>query len=141
MRIVVTGACGSVGQCVVQHAIAQGHEVIGVDIGAERNADPVPVVDEGKVANPVKKYTFIQADLRDYETALKVFANCDALIHLAAIRWPGDGRVETHNTCGILFLGRKRSLTESNYYKEMLPCPGMCFEQRRRWVKFVIKSH
>lgn len=100
----------------MRHAVAQGHEVIGIDIGAERDADAVPVVDEEIAANSVKKYTFIHADLRDYETALKLFENCDALIHLAAIRWPGDGRVETHNTCGIFLLELKRSLIDSNLF-------------------------
>lgn len=89
MKIAITGACGVVGRCVIIHALASGHEVIGID-----------AIEQNKGDIDSNKYAFVQADLRDYETCLKLFADCHALIHLAAIRWPGDGQVKTHNTCG-----------------------------------------
>ncbi|OBZ72475.1 GDP-mannose 3,5-epimerase 1 [Grifola frondosa] len=85
MKIAVTGCNGDVGTRVVAAARAQGHEVVGID------ATPA-------LAPTDKGYVFVQADLRAYDAALAALRGCDAVVHLAACRTPGDYVAETHNT-------------------------------------------
>ena len=73
MRIGVTGAAGRVGRAVVDAAAAAGHEVVAIDIVAPPDADPA----------------VLPIDTTDYEALASAVADCDALIHLAAIAGPG----------------------------------------------------
>ena len=91
MKILVTGCTGSVGRRVVLHALKEGHQVVGVDyVGRDEDND---------VAEAMKSpsFSFVEADLRDYDTVLKLLTSCDAVIHLAAHRNPGDYVWKTHN--------------------------------------------
>lgn len=88
MKIAVTGSTGVVGRAVVAHALQQGHEVVGIDI-----ANPVATDIENK-----ELFNYVQADLKDPDVVMKVLEGCEAVIHLAAIRTPGDGKFQTHNT-------------------------------------------
>lgn len=63
-KIAVTGSNGRVGKRVVLDALAHGYHVLGVDHSALATADHR---DLG--AN----FTFLQADLRDYNETLKAF--------------------------------------------------------------------
>lgn len=87
MKIAVTGCNGSVGQRVVVRALKTGHTVVGVDKVAKEDTefchDP--------------HFTFVPADLTNYEEALKVLQGCDAIVQLAGIRQPIDFKVNTHN--------------------------------------------
>ena len=91
MKIAVTGCNGSVGRRVVLCALKEGYQVSGVDwVDYQSHGDAA----EART-NP--NFTFIEADLRDYDTALKVLTGCDAVVHLAAYRNPGDYVWQTHN--------------------------------------------
>ncbi|KAF8575654.1 NAD-binding protein [Ramaria rubella] len=86
MKIAITGAAGTVGRVLVAHALNCGHCVVGIDL---INTASNPHQNEG--------YVFIQADLTDYDQVLSALTRCDAVVHLAAIRTPGDGKEKTHN--------------------------------------------
>ncbi len=97
MRIAVTGCNGSIGSRVVLAALGQGHTVVGID------SAPLPDVlkhllpEQGPVEQPTK-FAFHQADLRDYDTGLGLLRGCEGIVHLAAMRTPGDYVVASHNT-------------------------------------------
>ena len=80
MKIAVTGVAGDVGGFVTRELAAAGHEPVGVDL---RPPDGLPLARfvRGSVGNP--------DDLRD------AFTDCDAVIHLAAIRDLGIAPDET----------------------------------------------
>jgi len=92
MRIAVTGSSGVVGQAVVKHALDSGHQVVGIDINPGEN-----LAVEG-TTHAENAYRFIKTDLKNSNACIAVLRGCDAVIHLAAIRSPGDGLFETHNT-------------------------------------------
>ena len=104
MRIAVTGCNGRVGQPVVRCALRLGHEVVGIDVSesppVSTNADSEANNTSATVSyfnNP--KFTFIKADLREYDVALKCLQGCDAVIQLAAFPHPKDYIAITHNKC------------------------------------------
>jgi len=87
MRIAVTGGNGKVGQGIVAMALTQGHQVVSID------QTPPP-----KINWP--HYSFIQANLTNYEEFVQAIRGCDALIHMAAIPAPGhhpDPKVHNNN--------------------------------------------
>lgn len=86
MRIAITGCSGSIGKCVVRRALAQKFTVVGIDNNA-------PIDDSSHDG----AFSFIQVDLTDYEATLKALANCEGIVHLAAIPQPRDYGVTTHN--------------------------------------------
>jgi len=89
MKLVITGSNGSVGRRVVKLALEQGNTVLGIDLAQHcADIDPGGIYDE---------YTFVAADIRDFEVVLKLLEGYDAVINLAAHRNPGDYKVETHN--------------------------------------------
>ena len=71
-RIVVTGGSGKAGRWVVRHLREHGHDVV--------NVDRVP-------SDEVHTY---RADLTDLGQVYGVLEGCDAVVHLAAIPWPGE---------------------------------------------------
>jgi len=75
--VVVTGACGRVGQCAVAHLRAAGHAVIALDLKTRRAAATARRWGSGvEVA---------WADIRDASAWPGLLARADAVIHLAAI--------------------------------------------------------
>lgn len=91
MKIVVTGCNGSVGRRVALHALKEGHQVLGVDwIDRQTHTDVAE-------ANKDPNFSFVEADLRDYDTTMRVLTGCDAIVHLAAYPNPGDYIWQTHN--------------------------------------------
>jgi len=102
MKIAITGCNGSVGKPVVAHMLRHGHTVVGID--ARQDED---------VTNS-DKFTFICADLLEYDRALEALAGCDAVVHLAAMRDPGDYRVKSHNTNVVLSWNVLRACAELN---------------------------
>lgn len=90
MKIAVTGCNGLVGKPVVALALARGHSVAGIDYDGE------PTVE----ASQTSAFTYTRADLKDYDTTLKLLEGCDSVIHLAAHPNPGDYRVASHNQWG-----------------------------------------
>ncbi|KAF8227176.1 NAD(P)-binding protein [Tricholoma matsutake] len=83
----ITGCNGNVGKRVVTLALRRGYTVVGVD--------PKPQFGHNWVNS---QFTFIHADLADYDTVLKVLEQCNSVIHLAACSNPGDYKVNLHNS-------------------------------------------
>ncbi len=91
MRIAVTGTSGLIGRAVVDLALAEGHEVVGID----RVAPP-----EGAARPGV---TAVTLDMAGYAEVLGALRGCDALVHLAAIPTPShnpDHEVHNNNVVG-----------------------------------------
>ncbi|MDP3102210.1 MAG: dTDP-glucose 4,6-dehydratase, partial [Phenylobacterium sp.] len=89
MKILVTGGAGFIGSAVVRRAVADGHEVVNLDVLAySANLENVAEVS----ASPL--YAFEQADICDAPAVKAIFARHqpDAVMHLAA---------ESHNDRAI----------------------------------------
>jgi nucleoside-diphosphate-sugar epimerase len=85
MKIAVTGGIGLIGRAVVDMALANGHEVVCIDIGGSS-----PHADGA---------AFVSADATRYDELEPALRGCDALVHLAAIRSPiGHPDHIVHNT-------------------------------------------
>lgn len=77
MRIAVTGSSGAVGRAVTALALKEGHSVVGIDRAH------APSDQQGT-------FSFIAADICDYDAMVRAMAGCDALVHLAAIAEPNQ---------------------------------------------------
>ena len=87
-RVAVTGAAGRVGQGVVALLRSRGKDVVAVDCVPP----PQDNLDDGVVWRRV--------EMTDYDAVVKAFADCDGLVHLAAIARPGilpDAHVHANN--------------------------------------------
>jgi len=73
MRIAVTGATGWIGRVVVEAAVADGHDVVAMDL----------------VASPEPEPAVLAVDTTDYPALRRAADGCDVLVHLAAISGPG----------------------------------------------------
>ncbi|KZT41245.1 NAD(P)-binding protein [Sistotremastrum suecicum HHB10207 ss-3] len=101
MKIALTGVNGRVGRKIAGGALKDGHSVVGIDY-----ADPNPEHE------PHENFTFIKADLQDYQAALNAFKGCEAIIALAALPNPGDYLVATHNTNAVVSWNVLRAAAE-----------------------------
>jgi nucleoside-diphosphate-sugar epimerase len=72
VKIVVTGAAGRLGEFVIRHAKASGHEVCGLDT-------TIPPGDHGR---------WLSVDLRNLPELIDTFRGVDAVVHLARLRFP-----------------------------------------------------
>jgi UDP-glucose 4-epimerase len=84
-RIGITGAAGFIGSNLAERLLAESVEVVGVDdlsMGSLRNL-------AGMLDDP--SFTFSQFDCRDGARLLEAFADCDAVVHLAAMKIPRYG--------------------------------------------------
>ncbi|KAF8530359.1 hypothetical protein BU17DRAFT_35443 [Hysterangium stoloniferum] len=88
MKIAITGAAGTVGRRVVAHALECGHQIVATDVRG-----PIDSKDSLATCDP-QRYTFIQADLKNFDKVVDVLKGCDAVIHLAALIFP---TYNTHN--------------------------------------------
>jgi dTDP-glucose 4,6-dehydratase len=89
MKILITGGAGFIGSAVVRRAIADGHEVVNLDVLTySANLENVASV----AGDP--RYAFEQADICDQPKIREIFARHrpDAVMHLAA---------ESHNDRAI----------------------------------------
>lgn len=87
MRIAVTGGSGDMGRNLLPYLVEQGHTVVSID-------RTLPATFQQGI-NPMI------ADTRDFGQLVAGMRECDALVHLAAIRSPGnhpDQVVYTDNT-------------------------------------------
>lgn len=117
MRIIVTGGAGFIGSAVCRHLVRENHHVVNVDkLTYAGNLHSLKEI-EGR-----DNYTFVQADIGDYDTMLEVMKrhDVDGVMHLAAeshvdrsIDGPGIF-VET-NVVGTVSL-----LTAANKYRDTL---------------------
>ena len=81
----VTGAAGFVGANLVERLLAAGSTVIGVDdlsTGSMANVAHLQADD---------RFTLHEFDCRDEQRLHEVFAQCDAIVHLAAMKIPRYG--------------------------------------------------
>nr|VWO96450.1 Nucleoside-diphosphate-sugar epimerase [Ganoderma boninense] len=106
MKLAVTGCNGDIGPRVILAALAQGHTVLGIDIA--KLPDVLTHLPEYQSA----RFAFHEADLRDYEAATELLRGCDGIVHLAAMRTPGDYHVETHNTNVVISWNILRAAAE-----------------------------
>jgi len=79
MKVLVTGGAGFIGSHLVDLLIDKGHQVMVIDnlsIGRLSNLEHL---------NTNKNLTFVEADIRDYETIEPLFKQQDWVFHLAAL--------------------------------------------------------
>ena len=91
MQIAVTGSSGRIGRAIVDLALAQGHQVVGLD-----RVRPKPDAGQPEVR-------FIQLEMTEYYGLVQAFQGCDAVIHMAAIPGPRghpDHWVHNDNVAG-----------------------------------------
>ena len=89
MKILITGGAGFIGSAVVRKAVADGHEVVNLDVLTySANLENVTSVAQSQL------YAFEQADICDAAAVQAIFArhSPDAVMHLAA---------ESHNDRAI----------------------------------------
>ena len=84
-HILITGCNGEVGRKVVEMALQDGHTVLGADKTTSNDSPNHP------------RFTFKVADVCDPGAVMELVEGCNAIIHLAAIRNPGDYLFEAHN--------------------------------------------
>src|SRR4051812_16104636 len=88
MRIMVTGASGTIGSYVVSHLLAAGHAV------SSYSRAPSPSV-EGT--------HFLAGDIMDLDRLAEACHGCDAIVHLAAV--PGPRRAPTEQLMSVNVIG------------------------------------
>jgi UDP-glucose 4-epimerase len=96
MRIAVTGCSGRIGRVVAEMALAQGHQVVGLD-----RLRPDRALMAAVVGHPA--FAFVQAGMDEYAALEAALRGCEALIHMAAIPAPGyhpDHWVHNDNVVG-----------------------------------------
>ncbi|KAF4596508.1 hypothetical protein EYR40_007794 [Pleurotus pulmonarius] len=100
MKIAITGCSGSVGKRVVSFALKLGHTVLGIDRELPGHTDERAGV------------VYVKLDLTDYNAALEILKGCEAVVHLAAFRNPGDYGATTHNNNVVLSWNVLRAAAE-----------------------------
>jgi len=78
MRILITGGAGYIGSTLTSLLLAAGHQVRVLDSLAYGGQSLL-----GVWAHPC--FEFVRGDIRDTETMRKGLADCDAVVHLAAV--------------------------------------------------------
>jgi UDP-glucose 4-epimerase len=84
-RVGITGAAGFIGSNLAERLLAEGVEVVGVDdmsMGNLRNL-------AGMLEDP--SFSLAEFDCRDSAKLGQAFAECDAIVHLAAMKIPRYG--------------------------------------------------
>lgn len=82
MRVMVTGASGDFGSCIIPEILGRGHEVVG--LSRREHQLPAPC------------YRHISADVRDADALEKAMAGIDAVVHLAWTTHPMHDAAATH---------------------------------------------
>src|SRR3990167_2250810 len=98
MKIVVTGASGHIGACLVRRLITEGHEVLAIS----RHASHSPAL----MDLPIRTRNI---DIRDTAALQKAFTGADRVYHLAArisITGSQRGQVRNINVDGAFSAGR-----------------------------------
>lgn len=109
MKLVVTGCNGRVGRRVVLLALDEGHQVIGVDLS--KPSSFIEDADAQRIS-AYETFSFIKADLREFEQALNALRGCDGVAHLAAYPDPGDYLWQTHNSNVVISWNVLRAAAE-----------------------------
>ncbi len=77
MKYLVTGGAGFIGSHIVDALVTEGHDVVVLDNLSSGHTENLSQVWD--------KITFVEGDVRDSETCLKVCAGCDGVFHEAAL--------------------------------------------------------
>lgn len=92
MKVVVTGGAGYVGSVLVPELLDQGHDVVVFDSLRYGGHALLPLFRH-------RSFSFVKGDVCDADAVRSVVADCDAVIHLAAIvgypacrKFPTDAR-------------------------------------------------
>jgi len=89
MKIALTGGSGGIGRAITEQALARGDSLVSIDrVPATERHDNVE---------------YVVAEMSDYDTLVRSFEGCDALIHMAAIPSPfhlPDHVVHNNNVVG-----------------------------------------
>jgi UDP-glucose 4-epimerase len=141
MRVVVTGACGLLGQMVARQLRARGHEVTAVDRLSPREAFErlrPPAAGSPEQASPGAggSLRYQQADLADLGQVYGTLAEAAAVVHLGAIASPvtqpaevvfGNNVLGQFNVCEAADrLGIRRLVSASSV-------SALGFPWQRRW--------
>lgn len=136
MQIAVIGGSGDLGRAVTPHLLERGHTVISVDRSLPA-AFPPP-------GAPRPQY--LAADARDFGEMVAALRGCEAVLHLAAHRSPGqspDHIVYAENTTAsynvlsaAATLGIKRVALASS-----INAIGGAFSRRPRYDYFPVDEH
>lgn len=78
MRILVTGAFGSVGKAVIEESYRSGHRVIVFEVDNKKTRK-----DAQKYRSKIEKVEY--GDIRSFTDVQRAVQDCEAIIHLAAI--------------------------------------------------------
>lgn len=78
-KFLVTGAAGFIGANLVEALLNKGYQVRGLDNYSQGKRENV----EGFIEHP--NYTFIEGDIRDFESCLKACKDIDYVLHQAAL--------------------------------------------------------
>ncbi|MGH2752330.1 MAG: NAD-dependent epimerase/dehydratase family protein [Actinomycetota bacterium] len=102
MRVLVTGGAGFIGSHVVDQLLAEGHEVVVIDV-------LLPQAHGGKPAYLSEEATFVQIDLRDRVSLEGLVRGVDAVSHQAAMVGLGESFADvteyvSHNDMGTATL-------------------------------------
>jgi dTDP-L-rhamnose 4-epimerase len=102
LRVLVTGGAGFIGSHVVDALVAEGHEVVVLDVLLHRDHSSSPVYRNEAV-------TLVRADLRDRASLERHVRGCDAVSHHAAMVGLGSGFSDatdyvSHNDLGTAAL-------------------------------------
>jgi nucleoside-diphosphate-sugar epimerase len=84
MHIIVTGGIGQIGCTVVEQLLQHGHSVRILDRAVEADIDP-------EVRDIIAGAEYSQVDITDFESLEPLFMGADAVVHLAALTYPGAG--------------------------------------------------
>ncbi len=101
-RVVVTGACGFIGNSLCEELLKSGYGVVGLDN-----------LSQGKIENIArfakdKNFTFVQGDVRDFSLFDSAAKDADCIVHLAAYKIPRYS--SAMNTLNINSSGIKNAL-------------------------------
>ena len=69
MRVLVTGASGDFGSCIIPEILARGHDVVGLSRRSHQLPSP--------------RYSHVSADIRDADALTSAMDGIDAVVHLA----------------------------------------------------------
>lgn len=82
MHVMVTGASGDFGSCIIPEILSQGHHVVGLS----RRPHTLPSL----------RYRHVSADIRDADAVTEAMSGIDAVVHLAWTTHPMHDVAATH---------------------------------------------
>jgi nucleoside-diphosphate-sugar epimerase len=129
VKIAVTGGSGGVGRAITDAALAQGHAIVSID-----RVDP---------AEPLEAVHYIKAEATDYDALVAAFAECEAVIHMAAIPHPmNDPNHVVHNNNVVSSYNAMRAAVENGIMRicqaSSVNAIGQAYSRKPRYDYFPI---